>query len=383
MLLSAAAGRPSIADVLPNCLASLEGRPGTLELPPVRSAIVLLVDGLGASMLRSRAGHARHLVREWPKRHTAHSFPSTTVAGITSLTTGSPAGAHGLIGYSVFDRAHGLVRNQLSGWGEAMDTATWQLRPTLFEQLADGPIEPVVVGMPAYATSGLTAASLRGARYVSAESLEDRVDAALDEVQRERRLVYLYVAELDQAGHRSGWESDDWLARLEELDGAVAALEAGLPDDVGLLITADHGMVDVPRHRQLDLAPESPLLEGVVAVAGEPRLRHLMLDDVASNDPQERAATGLVERWRDSEGARMVAATRREAIEAGWYGRPEDVSALAAARIGDVVIAATKLVTYYGDWMQGGPRGVIGQHGSITPEETIVPLIRRGAFALA
>lgn len=377
MLLSAASGRPTPADVLPNCLAALRGEPGPLGLGPARTAIVLLVDGLGASMLRARSGHARHLTRDWGKRHTAFSFPSTTVAGITSLTTAQPAGAHGLCAYQLYDRAAGELRNQLSGWGDGMDPSTWQLQRTVFEGLADaGGPQPVVVGMADYAESGFTAASLRGAAYVPAGTIADRIEATLALAEQDSRLIYVYVAELDQAGHKHGWESDAWLARLEEADAAVADLEAGLPSDVGLLVTADHGMIDIAPERQIDVPAESPLLEGVIAVAGEPRLRHLALADEAT--PSDAAA--LAARWNETEGRRAIALTREEAIAARWYGEPDRVHPAAARRLGDVIVAATKGVTYYGEWMQGAMRALVGQHGSISPEETIVPLIRKGAF---
>ncbi|MGO2112749.1 MAG: alkaline phosphatase family protein [Pseudoclavibacter sp.] len=379
MLMSPATGRPTLADVLPNCVAALRAEAGSLDLPPVRAAVVMLVDGLGAGMLRSRAGHARHFMRGWAKKHTAHSFPSTTVAGVTTLTTAAPAGAHGLCGYSLYDRPAKVVRNQLKGWGDAMDPFTWQLRPTVFETLRDGgEVRPVVVGLGEYERSGLTDASLRGADYVSGATMADRIERTIETVASGRSLVYLYVAELDQAGHKYGWQSDAWLARLEEADAALATLVAELPSDVGLLVTADHGMIDIARERQLDIEAASPLLDGIVAVAGEPRLRHLSLgDDASAADAASMAAV-----WNEIEGARAIALTRAEAIESGWYGNPAAVHPDAAARLGDVIVAATKGVTYYADWMQGGQRDVIGQHGSVSPEETIVPLIRKGAFAI-
>lgn len=377
MLLSAAEGRATLADVLPNCVASLRGERGSLELPPARSAIVLLADGLGASLLRARAGHARQLTRDWDERsETACSFPSTTVAGITSLTTGTSAGEHGLLGYSLYDRAAGVVRNQLHGWGPGMEPRSWQPVPTVFERVGEQ-LRCLVVGSPAYKDTGLTAASLRGAGYVPAAGMMDRVQAALAAVHDARpALVYLYVAEIDQAGHKHGTDSGEWVAALEELDAACRALEAGLPADCGLLITADHGMLDVPFEQQAEMPADGPLAESIIAIAGEPRLRHLYARDDAS--PEEVAR--IAERWRAAEGERAVVLTGREAIAAGWYGPRERVSAAAAARIGDVIVAATGDVGYYPQDVPPQARLVPGQHGSITPQETIVPLIRRGAF---
>ncbi len=377
MLFSAASGRPTLSDVLPNSLASLRGETGSLGLPETRSVVVMLVDGLGASMLRARTGHARRLTAEWRKKDTAFSFPSTTVAGITSLTTATRAGEHGLLGYSLFDRAAGVIRNQLSGWGDGMDPATWQLRRTIFEELRDGgsEVQSIVVGMPQYRDSGLTHASLRGALYLEGGTMQERVEVTLRALDdHPRALIYLYNAELDQAGHAHGWESDAWLARLEELDAAFDGLARGVDAGTGILVTADHGMIDIPRHRQIDVDDDDPLFDGVLAMAGEPRLRHLYLEPGAPVD----AAGDLRDRWIASQGSRATIVTRQEAVSDGWYG--PNVDPVAADRIGDVVIAATKGVTFYAASMQSGARLVVGQHGSITPEETIVPLIRAGAF---
>ena len=59
-------------------------------------------------------------------------------------------------------------------------------------------------------------------------------------------LMYFYVNELDKAGHRHGCESAQWEHQLEELDATVKRLNATLPPGTTVLLTADHGMVDVP-----------------------------------------------------------------------------------------------------------------------------------------
>lgn len=383
IVLTTASGRPTLADVLPDCVAALSGVENGLNLPRVDHVVVVLVDGLGAAQLRARVGHARRMTRGWAKRDTAFTFPSTTVSGITTLTTGERAGCHGMLAYSVYDRGAGIVRNQLSGWGPGMEPASWQPRPTVFERVRDGDarIRCSVVGSAEYEYSGLTQASLRGAEYVPADGIDVKFARTLDVLaQGGPSLTYTYVAELDQTGHAVGWESGDWLARLEELDSAVGRFLDRLPPRTGVLITADHGMLDIPVERQIEIDLDGPLGEGVDVVAGEPRLRHLYLADRFADENARRAhAELLVRRWREAEGNRATILTGENAIAAGWYG--EWVSEAARSRIGDVIVAATKLVTYYPAGASGPGRGVIGQHGSISAEETIVPLIRHGAFA--
>jgi hypothetical protein len=60
------AGR--LAAVLDSSLASIAGEPNALSLPPARSTVVVLADGLGAANIQQRAGHARYLASRLAKR---------------------------------------------------------------------------------------------------------------------------------------------------------------------------------------------------------------------------------------------------------------------------------------------------------------------------
>src|SRR3954466_11827311 len=126
MLPALRSDRPSLADVFPSCLAAIRGEQNALRLPAVRTAIVLLVDGLGSAALAARAGHARTLLAASTTMQSG--FPTTTASARPPLTTGTRPGQHGLVGYSVLDAANDRVINQLSGW-DGIDPATWQPQP--------------------------------------------------------------------------------------------------------------------------------------------------------------------------------------------------------------------------------------------------------------
>ncbi|GAB2972030.1 alkaline phosphatase family protein [Frigoribacterium salinisoli] len=365
-------GAVTLADVVPSCLATLAGAPNALSLPPARSAVVLLVDGLGSSSLAQRKGHARTLTGV--KGSLWSGFPSTTAAALATLTTGAAPGEHGLVGFTVLDPDNDRVVKQLSGWDALMTPDRWPRRRPLFESAPAGLVH--AVGAKRYRSSGLTHAILSGADYVVAETLGERVDRALDLVTRpEPALVYLYVPELDMAAHRLGWQSPEWTALLEDLDGEVRRLEAALPRDVGLLVTADHGMVDVPEHRRLVFGQQADLVAGVRHVAGDPRVLQLHLEPDAT--PEHRGA--LVEAWRRAEGERAWVVTREEAVAAGWFG---PVDPVVAPRIGDVLVAARKSVAWWDGRSTGGaPGDMVGHHGSWSDDETRVPLLRFGAYS--
>ena len=221
------------------------------------------------------------------------------------------------------------------------------------------------------ATSGFTQAVLRGAAYIGARSIADRMQAAVAAAAQQPAIVYVYAAELDQAAHAHGWQSARWTDALEDVDSAVRAALPGFDaTSTGLLVTADHGILDVPVHAQILFGRDASLMKDVRHVAGEPRNLHLHVEP--GSDPAELAAT-----WRDRESDRAWVATRDEAIAAGWFGT---VDPEVAPRIGDVVVAARKAVAYYQHEHDGG-RSMIGQHGSLSPDELRVPLLRFGAFA--
>lgn len=368
MLPAAKSHRFSLTDVLSNCLSSVRGERGNLSLPPVPHAVVLLVDGLGSVALDAHRGYARRLVAA-PRSEVIQSvFPSTTASALASLTTGVLPGVHGLIGYLGFDSSGDRVINQLTGWGGDLDPGSWQRVPTLFERAAADGVPAFAVGPGRYRDSGFTAAVLRGAAYRPGESIAAR----LAEVRRihgshEHSLTYVYAPELDVVAHASGIASDAWTAALEEVDAAVGAFSASLGPRAGLLVTGDHGGLDIPRDDHVILSAD--LRDGVRHVSGEPRCLALHLEPDAD-------VTAVRARWQAAEGGRAWIATRDEVVAAGFFG---DVDPDVIPRIGDIVVAARKRIAYYLDESDRG-RTMIGQHGSLTPEETSIPLLRFGSF---
>ncbi|EAR23745.1 conserved hypotethical protein [marine actinobacterium PHSC20C1] len=369
----------NLTDVLSSSLQAIEGEANRLSLPAVRHAVVVLVDGLGIHSLKARAGHARTLSSVLSKNAVIQSgFPTTTASALASLTTGVRAGQHGLVGYSALDTVNDRVLNQLSGWDSLLDPATWQRAPTIFERAANRGHTAVAVGAARYRDSGFTRAVLRGARYVAAGSLAERlrVAVAIAGTSDSASITYVYAPELDMAGHAHGWQSPQWTHALESFDSALAGVLGGLAADQGLLVTADHGMIDVPPHAHVlyDTSPE--LLIGVKHVAGEPRCLQLHLDPELN--AEERA--NVWERWNATEGHRAWVVSRADAIAAGWFG---EVDTEIEGRIGDIIVAARKAIAYYDSRVANEHgRQMVGQHGSWSDDELRVPLLRFGAFAL-
>ncbi|WP_307451816.1 alkaline phosphatase family protein [Microbacterium proteolyticum] len=350
-------------------LAALDGTSDWFA--PARSVIVFLVDGLGAHNLAARRGHARFLAAAGGRRDVARTvFPSTTAAALTSLLTGVGPGSHGIVGYRTRIPGTLIASNQLHGWEtDGLDPLSWQRREPLFASRVG---RAFVVSKPSYTGSGFTEATLRGAAFFPSDDLDERVRLAADLAARHPGSVtYLYAPELDTAGHRDGWESDRWTDALERIDTAARRLAETVDSRTGVLVTADHGMVDVPARRHVLLREGDPLLEGVDLIGGEPRMLHLYAG--------EERADAVAAAWKEHEAARAWVLTRDEAIEAGLFGPVDDD---VRPRIGDVLVAPRGRFAYYDDReTDKRPQRMVGQHGSLTDEERTVPLLRLGAFA--
>lgn len=368
--LSLAAVLPAAAGVLGAEFSGVGGPTASsartaLDLPRADRVCVVLVDGLGLQILSERAGHAptmRGLLRTG--RELTVGFPSTTAASLGVFGTGSTPGRTGMLGYTVRNAQTGRLGNMVSwdGLGEPEDV---QREPTVFEALVAEGREVTSVGPRRFADSGLTRAALRGPRYAGVESLADRVDAAAFELTAPG-LVYLYWGDIDKVGHHYGWRSSQWGDALSEFDRELGRLLRSVPRGTLILVTADHGMVDVDPALRWDVAGERALGRGVQVVAGEPRATHLHVH--AGQDPDD-----VLGRWREVLGEHAIIVGREEAISQGWFG---PVAPHVEVTLPELLVAATGRATIV-DSASQSPNSIAlkGVHGSMTPGEMLVPLL--------
>lgn len=364
-----------LADVLTSCWSALRAEDNPLSLAPVSKAAVLVVDGMGAHNLRARKGHARWLSENWSRRGIVgdSGFPSTTASALASLTTGCGPGEHGIVGYTVRDPRSGALINHLKEWEPHVDPDSWQRCETVFEKAGSTGIPALSMGERRFAGTGFTRAVWRGATFLGTESLDEqfvRLREFFDE--NDQALAYLYWPALDRTGHSSGVESEAWIRRLEDLDQQLRSLESVLRPDEGLVITADHGMVDVRDEGKLLVPEGSPLVDSVAAWGGEPRVAQLYLEEGADPD-------SVATRWRDEVGEDAVVLTRKAALAQGLWG---EISGEVARRVGDVIVMAVAERAFYRSEVASvQSMRMVGQHGSITREEREIPVIPLGAWA--
>lgn len=358
-----------LTHLLPSIEARLSGTAPIIDLPGGRKYVVFLVDGLGELQVRDYAEDAEWMGGVRGRREPLTSaVPSTTATSLSSLGTGRPPGEHGIVGYSFLDPAHDQILNALTWEGGPVDVDGFRCSETWYSRLNQLGHATACISLARFEHSALQQLAFHGTRHYGVEKEGDVHLTAelLEAALAEQDVIYCYERRLDHIGHSKGVGSWQWLDMLAEVDDAIQHLTDILPDDVVLIVTGDHGMINIPAEHRI-VIEDQPALDGWRLVGGEGRFRQIYT----------RKPAALARRWQDFLGERAHVLTRDEAVGAGWFGPV--VSDVVAERIGDVVVAML------GDWAlmsTAFPKefSLVGMHGSLSPEEMTVPLLTHGGI---
>jgi len=333
---------------------------------PMGRELLFLIDGFGFDTLATYADVMPTMSRMFNHGCIQTAFPSTTATSLATLTTGELPGAHGMLGYTVqVPRSGGRLLNALK-WDERVDPENWQPIETLFQRAAAAGINVTHVAAKRYENSGFTRAVFRGAQYKGANLVADLISETKLALHKAPSFVYLYVNDLDTAGHSDGVGSEKWIAALSMIDQMVSQLMKEVPKGTRIWVTSDHGMINV--QEKIVIGLDNPLMQGVSVVAGEPRARHLYLD---SDSPVARAETASL--WQEYLQDKALVLTREQAISNNLFGA--EVSADAFDRMGEVIaIARGGLVLLDADRVDK-EGAMVGHHGADSDIESQVGLL--------
>ena len=358
-----------LTNVVPALLAPGDDAPPWLPtLARGANQIVLLVlDGLGWEQLMDRASIAPTLAAVATSdagRAITSVVPTTTATALTSIATGRAPSEHGVLGYRVAvadDQVLNVLRWQV-GSVRATD-ARRSIPAAAFQPFAPfpGSSTPVpVVSRVEFGGTGFTAvhlgdSPLRGYRVLSTMVVETRQLLA-----QGSPFIYGYYDGIDKVAHAHGL-GEHYDAELRAVDGLVAEIAASLPDGGVLVVTADHGQVDVGSRVVL---PGKELMSAVRFLSGEGRFRWL--------HAQPGAVKDLLADAEELYGETTWVRTRDQLLEDGWFGGP--LRDGVESRLGDVVLIPHAPIAFL-DPADTGETRLAARHGSLTSAEMLVPLL--------
>ncbi|WP_124709524.1 alkaline phosphatase family protein [Gordonia insulae] len=373
----------TLADVLPAIDDAFDRSPSSsVPIPASRDVVLLLIDGLGATLLDAHADVAPTLTSMRAATIRA-GFPATTATSITSLMAGAPCGSHGIIGYSFRterDETRGPKRRTLNALRWTFNTSHGrsalglyvpeQIQPNggVLAEMAGRGVDVTYVMPLAYRGTGFSRAAFRvEGTYVGAHNPAE-ILAGVGETLTPRtprhRFVYAYWPDLDAAGHLFGPGSPAWRKTLAIADKLVADLASELPRDATLVVTGDHGMIEADNRIDIDTTDE--MLKGVEAVGGEMRVRQVYTRPGARDDVRAF--------WTDVLGDNAFLVPREQVLDEQWFGA--EVTDVVAERIGDLVAVARGTSILTRSLTDPAPEvNMPGHHGAWSAAEQLVPLL--------
>ena len=347
---------------------------GPEEIADAGHVVLLVIDGLGRSQLESGAAPT---LREASRSTMTSVFPSTTASAVTTFLTGLSPAEHAVTGWFTWLRELGTVVAPLPFTTRAggADLASLGIAPadvftgpTVFERVrADcHAVQPARIAGSAYSR-----AHTRGAAPWGFERLDELDGVIIDVVRgalRRRAYVYAYWPMLDTLSHKHGASSRRVRRHLAEIDALFDRLRAGLAGAGTLLVvTADHGFVDVRPESRLDAGTVPGLAERLaIPLCGEPRAAFCYVRGAHYADFGRYAGEALAGAADVVESASMIAD--------GWFGLADPHPRL-SGRTGDYTLVMRDGYSIR-DWIPGDKRfRQVGIHGGVSREEMYVPLV--------
>jgi hypothetical protein len=357
---------PCLQHVVPTLLDQLT-HPGRTALPGwfpdavegANQVVLLVIDGLGEEQLRERAALAPLLAGGTGGPITSVA-PSTTACALTTLVTGRAPAEHGVVGYRV--AVDGDVMNVLQ-WSLRGADARISVPPSTFQPFESFPGAPApvpVVTRHDFGPTGFTAAHLGRLQLHRWHTPAGLVTAVRDLTSGGAPFVYAYYEGIDKVAHAEGLGQyyDDELRAVDRLVGDVLA---AIPPGTALVVTADHGQVEVGSSVELIGAE---IMEAVTLISGEGRFRWLHVRPGATEDVAAMAS--------ELHGDVAWVRTKEQLIADGWLGGVP--SAEVAERLGDVVLVPFAPTAFL-DPADTGELRLKARHGSLTAAEMYIPLL--------
>jgi len=360
------------------------------DLGGVRKVILLVLDALGWEGLQPLLQEGELIFSKLVEGHEGRllqltsTFPATTTTALATLTTGLTPAEHGLLGFRLFLKEFGLVANMLTlspeGFNRPDVLLELGLKPrrffpaeTVYERLSPEVKSFALIKLP-FVRSGLSHLLYRGAQVqpiIGSSDLSLQMRRLLEQDPNGLLFLGAYWDALDGIGHLYGPSQEELQAELRQLSFSLEhefleKLSPKVAQGTLLLITADHGQVEVRKKEMFSITRHPRLMRSLLLPpTGDFRASYLHL---------RRGELGPIKRYLRRYADRLLVLESDEALVMGLFGPPPGIGIREEwqPRLGDLVLLARGrgFIFYpYSDLI------LKGYHGGLSPEEMLVPLL--------
>jgi len=353
---------------------------------PVDHVVLLFLDGFGWRFFeefKSKIPQLANLEKTGVVSKLTSMFPSTTAAHVTCIHTDLPPAASGIYEWFMLEPSLNEVIAPLlfsfAGDHQVGSLTKTDLLPTdlyptttLYHRLREKGVKATAVQPKAIASSPYSNTVLDGAEVIGYGKAAEGLESVLKSLQK-KSYTYFYFSDIDSIGHRKGVHSPEFFQAIEKVFVEIETFASKLPENTALMVTADHGMVEVDPKTTYYLNEHIPNMDKYfltsqkgrpLTPAGSCRDFFLHVRDESLNELAEILSIFL-------EGKAEVYLTK-ELIERGFFG-PQRCTEKFLSRVGNLVILPYRGEAVWWHERHRFEQNFFGAHGGLTREEMEIP----------
>ncbi|MGV9169780.1 MAG: alkaline phosphatase family protein, partial [Promethearchaeia archaeon] len=237
------------------------------EIDESTTILFLVLDGLGSNYLM------KHGSGLWMHEHVVDSissvFPPSTGSAMTTFYTGASPLQHGVTGWFVYLKEVGVVSRFLpfttlvNDEPMGLDVSTFigaenwlkKVKRSIFlgpDRIIDSPYSR-------FASRGCLRIGYKNMKHLFGE-MRDRACNF-----HGQQFIFAYYPEIDAIAHDEGIESEAALKQVTKLDKNLEKLAKEIPSNARIIITADHGLVDIKQENTVRMGDHPELKKMLIA----------------------------------------------------------------------------------------------------------------------
>ena len=345
-----------------------------IELPEAKHYFLCLIDGLSDNLFFENRSHLSFFNTCNEHKTVTSGFPSTTATCLTSLATGLDPIEHGIVGSAFYnnDKYFSPLRwSYLSAQDSSIQLLESDIRVPkgIWSNMHNEGIKinaflPFEIADSEFTKQVFSDAEIHS--YKDDTSLVNKISQSTETAGKS--FSYIYFGNLDYIGHLSGAGSKDWKDELIQLESIIENIRRVIPNDAALIVTADHGMINVDTKNMIDIRKMTDLKNETLLICGDIRARHIYLKPEYVKDIN-------LDKWNGLLGENFNIYSRQNALDNQMFGTQKNSSL--NHRLGDLIVVSKNQYglldsdsvydQYQASW--------VGHHGAISDDEQILPLL--------
>lgn len=323
------------------------------------NVVFMLLDGMGMDMMEKNLS-PQGFLRSHLKTTISSVFPPTTATATTSAYSGLTPKEHGWVGWQAYFKEYERYIELLTGLDFYKKELPKTPKPkynlmkyqTIFSKIAEGNPKVNVVSLPWKEKDGV-------------KNFKDLTDLVVETTTNDKRnFIHVYWPHPDSTMHKTGCYSEETKKIISEMEADIKHMAEQLRDTL-LIITADHGLLDVQSVLLNDYSEICECFSQPPAI--EPRCCTFFIKEEFKADFSKRFNKYFVNDF--------ILMDKEEFILSGLHGEgiphPKYNDFL-----GDfVAIATTDKILQFKSEQGVNPGSYVAHHAGLTAKEMLIPLI--------